>query len=74
MNNEIGFGKHPHRDFEIFSYIVSGELTHRDSLKNVEVLKRGGVQFTSAGTGIVHSEFNENEKEWVHFLQVCLCQ
>eukprot|EP01088_Endostelium_zonatum_P011232 TRINITY_DN25173_c0_g1_i1.p1 TRINITY_DN25173_c0_g1~~TRINITY_DN25173_c0_g1_i1.p1 ORF type:complete len:107 (-),score=22.59 TRINITY_DN25173_c0_g1_i1:11-331(-) len=53
-----GFGLHPHREFEIFSYVVSGELTHTDSMRNEEVLKKGEVQFTSAGTGIYHSEYN----------------
>jgi len=50
-----GFGAHPHRDAEIFSYIVDGELSHRDNLGNQEALGRGSVQYLSAGTGIVHS-------------------
>ena len=50
-----GFGAHPHRDAEIFSYVVDGELSHRDNLGNQEALGRGSVQFLSAGTGIVHS-------------------
>ncbi|KAK4453511.1 quercetin 2,3-dioxygenase [Podospora aff. communis PSN243] len=75
-----GFPTHPHRDFEIFSYILSGELTHRDSMlkKGAEGgqsdrfyrMKRGDVQFTTGGTGIAHSEFNEHNKETVHFLQI----
>jgi len=65
-----GFGTHPHNNYEIFSYIISGELTHRDSMGNKETLKRGEVQFTSAGTGISHSEFNENPSQTVHFLQI----
>jgi len=65
-----GFGTHPHRDFEIFSYIISGELTHRDSMGNIETLHRGDVQFTSAGTGIRHSENNEHKSNEVHFLQM----
>lgn len=66
-----GFGKHPHREFEIFSYVISGELTHRDSMGNVEVISRGWVQFTTAGTGIFHSEYNHNkEGKVVHFLQI----
>jgi len=65
-----GFGTHPHREFLIWSYIVSGELEHKDSLGNLEILKRGDVQFTSAGTGIRHSEYNRNDKVDNHFLQI----
>lgn len=75
-----GFPTHPHRDFEIFSYILSGELTHRDSMlaKGAEGgqsdrfyrMHRGDVQFTTGGTGIAHSEFNEHRSETVHFLQI----
>jgi redox-sensitive bicupin YhaK (pirin superfamily) len=57
-----GFPTHPHREAEIFSYIVSGELSHKDSMGNVETMKRGDVQMTSGGTGISHSEFNANKK------------
>lgn len=64
-----GFGTHGHREFEIFSYIVSGELEHGDSMGNREVLKRGDLQMTSAGTGIRHSEKAHGQKE-VHFLQI----
>jgi len=66
----MGFGTHPHSNYEIYSYIFRGELTHRDSLGNVETLGRGDVQFTSAGTGISHSEYNQHEKEFVHFIQI----
>ena len=65
-----GFGTHAHREFLIWSYIVSGELEHKDSMGNLEKLRRGEVQFTSAGTGIRHSEYNRNEEEDVHFLQI----
>jgi len=75
-----GFPTHPHRDAEIFSYILSGELTHRDSMqrKGAESsnkdhfyrMKRGDVQFTTGGKGIAHSEQNEHASEWVHFLQI----
>ncbi|KAI1212698.1 RmlC-like cupin [Annulohypoxylon truncatum] len=75
-----GFPTHPHRDFEIFSYIISGELTHRDSMlrKGAEGgqsdkfyrMRRGDVQFTTGGTGIAHSEQNEHSRETVHFLQI----
>ncbi len=64
-----GFGKHPHRDMEIFSYIVDGQLTHWDSTGNHEVLHRGDVQYISAGTGVSHSELNE-QNEWCRFLQI----
>ncbi|CAE6440916.1 hypothetical protein ACGC1H_003648 [Rhizoctonia solani] len=67
-----GFGTHPHREMEIFSYIVGGELEHKDSMGNTEIMKRGDVQMTSAGTGIRHSEYNRNTKEQVHFLQIWL--
>lgn len=65
-----GFGKHPHRDFEIFSYVVRGALQHDDSLGHSEQVGRGQVQFTSAGTGIAHAEMNGSNKELVHFLQI----
>ncbi|KAI9663117.1 MAG: hypothetical protein M1821_008165 [Bathelium mastoideum] len=65
-----GFGLHSHAEFLIWSYVVAGELEHRDSMGNVETLRRGDVQFTSAGTGIRHSEYNRNETTDNHFLQV----
>ena len=65
-----GFGTHSHAEFLIWSYIVNGTLEHKDSLGNLENLKRGEVQFTSAGTGIRHSEYNRNRDEEVHFLQI----
>lgn len=65
-----GFGTHSHAEYLIWSYIVSGELEHKDSLGNLEKLRRGEVQFTSAGTGISHSEYCRNEREDVHFLQI----
>ncbi|KAH7385184.1 RmlC-like cupin domain-containing protein [Phaeosphaeria sp. MPI-PUGE-AT-0046c] len=65
-----GFGTHSHAEFLIFSYIVNGTLEHKDSMGNLENLKRGEVQFTSAGTGIRHSEYNRNQDDEVHFLQI----
>lgn len=65
-----GFGTHSHAEFLIFSYIVNGTLEHKDSMGNLENLKRGEVQFTSAGTGIRHSEYNRNRDDEVHFLQI----
>ncbi|KAF9038195.1 RmlC-like cupin domain-containing protein [Panaeolus papilionaceus] len=64
-----GFGTHSHREFEIFSYVVSGELEHKDSMGNTEILKRGALQLTSAGTGISHSEKAHGSSP-VHFLQI----
>ncbi len=65
-----GFGAHSHAEFLIFSYIVDGVLEHKDSMGNLENLKRGEVQFTSAGTGIRHSEYNRDRDNEVHFLQI----
>ncbi|CAG7847228.1 Quercetin 2,3-dioxygenase Short=Quercetinase; AltName: Full=Pirin-like protein YhhW [Serendipita indica DSM 11827] len=66
-----GFGTHGHKEFEIFSFLVSGELEHRDSMGNKEVLKRGDIQLTSAGTGISHSEMQHKKSPLpVHFLQI----
>lgn len=65
-----GFGTHSHAEFLIWSYIVNGELEHKDSMGNLENLRRGEVQFTSAGTGIRHSEYNRNKNEDCHFLQI----
>ncbi|KAH8917057.1 RmlC-like cupin [Atractiella rhizophila] len=65
-----GFGTHGHSEFHIFSYVVDGELEHKDSVGNTEILKRGDVQMTWTGTGIRHSEYNRNDKRDVHFLQI----
>ena len=65
-----GFGKHPHRDMEIITYMLHGELQHRDSIGNGSVIKAGDVQRMTAGTGIVHSEFNASQSDSVHFLQI----
>jgi redox-sensitive bicupin YhaK (pirin superfamily) len=65
-----GFGTHPHRDMEILTYVLDGELEHRDSLGNVGVVRAGGVQYLSAGTGISHSEKNHSEQHPLHFVQM----
>lgn len=66
----MGFDRHPHNNWEIFSYVLSGALRHKDSMGNTEIIKRGEVQFTSAGTGIFHSEYNAHPREPVRFLQI----
>lgn len=65
----MGFGSHPHRDMEIITYMLDGELTHKDSIGEGGVLRAGDVQHMSAGTGVVHSEFNRSDKE-LHLLQI----
>lgn len=65
-----GFGSHPHRDMEILSYVLEGQLEHRDSLDNGAVIGPGEFQRITAGTGIVHSEFNPSRDAPVHFYQV----
>lgn len=65
-----GFGEHGHKNMEIVTYVLEGELAHKDSLGNVETIKAGEVQRMSAGSGIRHSEFNYSKSDDVRFLQI----
>ncbi len=65
-----GFGMHPHRDMEIFTYVIEGELAHKDSMGHASSITAGQVQKITAGKGILHSEFNGSDKNPVHLLQI----
>ncbi|MFN2461636.1 MAG: pirin family protein [Candidatus Velthaea sp.] len=65
-----GFGTHPHRDMEIVTYVLRGQLEHRDSMGHHGVVNPGGVQYMSAGSGVTHSEFNHSAENDVHFVQM----
>ncbi|QCO57830.1 pirin family protein (plasmid) [Pseudorhodobacter turbinis] len=67
-----GFGAHPHKNAEIFSYVMGGALEHKDSMGNGSVVGTGGVQYMSAGSGVTHSEFNPSATDEMRFLQVWL--
>jgi redox-sensitive bicupin YhaK (pirin superfamily) len=75
MNNDIieprgGFGRHPHDNAEIFTYVISGELEHKDSMGNGSIIKPGHLQYMSAGDGISHSEFNPSNDQKVELYQI----
>ena len=70
VHPESGFDTHPHANMEIISYIVNGEITHKDSMGNSETLKRGEVQYLSAGDGIYHSEHNVHKSDDLRLLQI----
>jgi len=67
-----GFPSHPHKDAEIFSYVLEGGLAHKDSMGNGSTVQAGGVQYMSAGSGVTHSEFNPSQTTRMRFLQVWL--
>ncbi len=65
-----GFGTHPHRDMEIITYILDGQLQHKDSMGNGRIIETGDFQYMSAGSGVQHSEFNPSKANKVHLLQI----
>lgn len=77
MNNDTiqprgGFPTHPHSDMEIFTYVIDGQLAHKDSMGNGAVIEAGNLQYISAGSGVTHSEFNPSQTHQTHLYQVWL--
>lgn len=72
VSSSAGFGMHGHQDMEIITYVLEGALEHKDSIGNGAIIKPGEVQRMSAGTGIMHSEFNHSKTDSVHLLQIWL--
>ena len=72
VDPQTGFGKHPHRDMEILSYVLSGAVKHEDSMGSSEILRPGELQHMSAGSGVRHSEMNPSATEAFHMLQIWL--
>lgn len=66
----MGFGSHPHRDMEIITVMLEGQLAHKDSMGNGSVIKKGDIQKMTAGSGIMHSEFNSSDSQAAHLLQI----
>ena len=67
-----GFPMHPHQDFEIFSYVLEGSISHKDSMGNGSTVKAGGIQYMTAGSGVMHSEFNPSATDPMKLLQIWL--
>ena len=77
MNNDTiqpggGFPTHPHSDMEIFTYVIDGQLAHKDSMGNEAIIEAGNLQYMSAGSGVTHSEFNPSQTDQTHLYQIWL--